>query len=71
MPVSRNKPQTKKFLCSWLYSRTTTLLKIPYSGLFSWVQIFLESWRWPSEIIFVVLNFVVTSECARMGSQIL
>ena len=31
---------------------------IPYSGLFSWVQIFVKCWRWPSELIFVVLKFV-------------
>ena len=30
----------------------------PYSGLFSWVQIFVKCWRWPSELIFVVLKFV-------------
>ena len=30
---------------------------IPYSGLFSWVQIFVKCWRWPSELIFVVLKF--------------
>ena len=39
---------------------------VPRSGLFSWVQIFVESWRWPSE--FVALNFV---ECTRMRSQII
>ena len=39
--------------------------------LFSWVQIFVESWRWLSELIFVVLNFVATSECTRMRSQII
>ena len=39
-----------------------------YSG---WVQIFVESWRWPSEIISVVLNFMATSEFARMRSQVL
>ena len=31
---------------------------IPYSGLFSWVEIFVKSSIRPSELNFVVLNFV-------------
>ena len=31
---------------------------VPYSGLFSWVEIFVKSWKKPSELNFVVLNFV-------------
>ena len=30
----------------------------PYSGLFSWVEIFVKSWKRPSELNFVGLNFV-------------
>lgn len=44
---------------------------IPYSGLFLWMRLFVESWRWLLDIIFVVLNFVATSECADMCSQII
>ena len=40
-------------------------LLLPYSGLFSWVQILVG---WPSEFIFMVLNFLL---CARMRSQII
>ena len=32
--------------------------KVPYSGLFSWVEIFVKSWKRPSELNFVVLNFM-------------
>ena len=32
---------------------------IPYSGLFSWVEIFVKSWKRLPELNFVVLNFVV------------
>ena len=28
----------------------TLYMYIPYSGLFSWVQIFVKCWRWPSEL---------------------
>ena len=31
---------------------------IPYSGLFSWVEIFVKSWKRLPELNFVVLNFV-------------
>ena len=31
---------------------------VPYSGLFSWVQIFVKSSIRPPELNFVVLNFV-------------
>ena len=31
---------------------------ILYSGLFSWVEIFVKCWIWSSELIFVVLIFV-------------
>ena len=31
---------------------------IPYSGLFSWVEIFVKSWKRLSELNYVVLNFV-------------
>ena len=48
--------QSGNFLC------TLTLLKrmqeLPYSGLFSWVQIFVKSWKRPSELNFMVFNFV-------------
>ena len=33
--------------------------KVPYSGLFSWVENFVKSWKRPPELNFVVLNFVV------------
>ena len=32
--------------------------QIPYSGLFSWVEIFVKSSVRPPELNFVVLNFV-------------
>ena len=31
---------------------------LPYSGLFSWVEIFVKCWIRSSELIFVVLIFV-------------
>ena len=31
---------------------------IPYSGLFSWVEIFVKSWKRSPELNFVFLNFV-------------
>ena len=31
---------------------------IPYSGLLSWVEIFVKSWKRLPELNFVVLNFV-------------
>ena len=32
--------------------------ELPYSGLFSWVEIFVKSWKRPSELNFMVFNFV-------------
>ena len=31
--------------------------QVPYSGLFLWVEIFVKSWKWPSELNFAILNF--------------
>ena len=35
-----------------------TFGQLLYSGLFSWVEIFVKSWKRPPELNFVVLNFV-------------
>ena len=39
---------------------------IPYSGLFSWVEIFVKSWERFPELNFVVLNFVARWDRSRM-----
>ena len=41
------------------------------AGYFCGCKFSVESWRWPLELIFLVLNFVATSEYARMRSQII
>ena len=37
------------------------MFRIPYSGLFSWVEIFVKSLKTLPELNFVVLNFVARS----------
>ena len=41
-------------------------MRLPYSGLFSWVEIFVKSWERFPELNFVVLNFVAQWDRSRM-----
>ena len=43
---------------------------IPYSGLFSWVEIFVKCWLRSSELIFVVLIFVAPAFASSSSSSI-
>ena len=40
----------------------STSADIPYCGLFSWVEIFVKSWKRLPELNFVVLIFVARSQ---------
>ena len=48
----------KGLSCLHGHGRCQECSQIRYSGLFSWVEIFVKSWKRPSELNFVVLNFV-------------
>ena len=43
--------------------------RVPYSGLYSCVQIFVTGWRWPSELIFVVQKFVANDARTRTRTR--
>ena len=45
-------------------------LRIPYSGLFSWVEIFMKSRKRPSELNFVVLNFVARNVNFELSTRL-
>ena len=45
-------------------------LRVPYNGLFSWVEIFVKSWKRPSELSFLVLNFVARNVNFELSARL-